>query len=182
MKRIFAVILLILLLWVIAALSSCYTQKQAEHQTNKALLNYPDVVAHIARDHFPCIVTHNDTTTVTDTLMEFIECPEQSEYTGRLDIIKDTVHHTIKVPVKVPAITRTITVTIEDSAKIRELSSQLLECSDEVVKDNDKIERLGAKIAAKNKELWIYRGLWFLILLYGIYRGYRSITTVRVKT
>lgn len=43
-------------------LSSCYSAKKAESQTNKALIKHPEVVAKIARTAFPCIQKSADST------------------------------------------------------------------------------------------------------------------------
>ena len=50
-------------------LGGCYTQNKAVKQVNKALGSYPEIVAKIALDSFPCnvikvdtIITHFDTT------------------------------------------------------------------------------------------------------------------------
>lgn len=47
---------------IIIVLNSCYTKKKAITQTNKALLNYPAVVANIARTAFPCDTVNIDST------------------------------------------------------------------------------------------------------------------------
>src|SRR6185436_7499790 len=54
---------------LIILLAGCYTQKKAERDTSKALERYPEVVAKIARDSFPCINTGADTTYITDDSM-----------------------------------------------------------------------------------------------------------------
>lgn len=47
---------------LLLVLTSCYTQKKAEQQSNKALDKYPEVIANIARKSFPCITTETDST------------------------------------------------------------------------------------------------------------------------
>jgi hypothetical protein len=177
MKRIFPLLSLLILV-------SCYNTKKAEKQVNKALLNYPDAVATIARNAFPCTTTKLDTVSVTDTIIEVAECPEQ-------DYIINTNHDTvwidkvatkiIKVPIKVPVRTVTITKTIEDSAKIKLLQTSFKEMDAVIIKQNATIEAQDKKIARKNKELWIYRSLLFLLFLYMCYRLYRNLTTIKFK-
>lgn len=167
----------------IILLSGCYNAKKAQKQVNKALLEYPDKVATIARDAFPCITVASDTVTVTDTLLDFIDCPEAPgpEYIRDTVMIDNIQTITVKVPGKTQIKTVTVTQRIEDSAKIKLLSSAIADMDATISDQGATIKKQGKKISRKNKELWIYRSLLILLVLYGIYRVWRNVTTVKIR-
>lgn len=142
---------------------SCYNTKKAEQQTNRALLNYPAVVATIARNSFPCISLKSDTTiTQIDTIV-VIDCPDV--------VIKDSVqvHDTIKtgrtfikVPVTLPIRTITILKIVEDSAKIKILQSGIDMRNITIIKLQSDNANQSEAIRRKNK--WILY-LWLAVAL-----------------
>ena len=146
---------------ILVLLASCYNSKQAVKQTNKALLNYPAVVAKIARDAFPCITIKADTiiTTVDTTIM--VDCPPINDYIN--NIVHDTLvkyvagaSRYIQVPVTLPIRTVTVIKIIEDSAKIKILQSAV-DIQNSTIIDNDK------KINQKNKWL-LYLSIFVAIV------------------
>lgn len=168
---------------IILLLTGCYNAKKAQKQVNKALLEYPDKVATIARDAFPCITTASDTVTVTDTLLDFIDCPEAPgpEYIRDTVVVSGVKTVFVKVPGKVQVKTVTVTQRIEDSAKIKLLTSAISERDATISDQGATIKKQGKKIARKNKELWVHRSLLFLLILYGCYRIWRNVTTLKIK-
>ena len=50
-----AIICLVITLGIMFSCGGCYTKKKAVQQTNRAVIEHPEVVADIARTHFPCI-------------------------------------------------------------------------------------------------------------------------------
>jgi hypothetical protein len=166
---------LILLLLI----TGCYTAKKAEQQTNKALLNYPVVVAKVARDAFPCITKASDTVTRIEYEYIDVDCPDsiiKTELIPGDTVIRIT---TKTVRVQVPAKTIYITKNIEDSAKIKLLVFNI-EAKDKVILNQyNQIVKKDKKITAKNKELWIYRSLLLLLVLYLCFRLYKSLTTIK---
>jgi len=171
------------LFYFIILLSGCYNAKKAQKQVNKALLEYPDKVATIARGAFPCITVASDTVTVTDTLLDFIDCPEAP---GK-EYVRDTVWNenvrtvTVKVPGKVQVKTVTVTQRIEDSAKIKLLNSAISDRDATIAGQAATIKKQSKKIAGKNKELWIWRIIAIALLVWQGIKLYTRLTTVKIK-
>lgn len=135
---------------ILIILSSCYTQKKAEEQTDKAHDKYPAMVAKKTRSWFPCVKVKADTAYRTDTLYDLVEvrCPDTIAY--RVDsfetvtAVKVPVY--IKVPIAAPIQTITVTNTVEDSAKIFIMSDQITKCSDSLTAAQNKISHRGKVI------------------------------------
>ena len=170
-------------IFALLLLTGCYNAKKAQKHVNKALLEYPDKVATIARDAFPCITTASDTVTITDTLLDFIDCPEAPgpEYVRDTVIISGVKTVTVKVPGKTQVKTVTVTQRIEDSAKIKLYLSVIADRDQQIESNKATILKQDKKISRKNKELWVHRSLWFLLILYGCYRIWRNLTTIKVR-
>lgn len=157
----FIVLLILLaLLWATCNLTACYSPKKADKQVSKALAYYPEKVAKIARNAFPCTNTQNDTIIVSkDTVIE-VPCPD--DYHDVQNIVHDTVqtkvyqNKIVKVPVTLPIKTVTITKLVEDSAKIYMLSQAYDEVS--AKKDEEKLR------ADKAEDKASRRGKWNLLL------------------
>lgn len=175
---------LFLLAVAVIILPSCYNAKKAQKQVNKALLEYPDKVATIARDAFPCITIASDTVRVTDTLLDFIDCPENPlpEYKRDTIVINGVKTVYVKVPAKVQVKTVIVTNKIEDSAKLKVLNKMVVDRDKIILDQSAELKSKSTKIANKNKEIWIHRGIWILLALYLIYRLWRNITTVKIKS
>lgn len=155
------------ILYMIGCLASCYTAKKADKQVGKALSQYPGKVAAIARAAFPCITTKADTLTTTDTLYDFIDCPENQYVVNTAQPQAEVVRNIIRVPVKIPVRTITITTEVEDSAKIwayqdrhEEDLKTVSNRDKQLIKKDTTIAYLEAKNKKKNKYL-----LWLLIAL-----------------
>lgn len=140
------------------ALFSCYDTKKATKQTNRALLNYPAVVATIARNSFPCISLKSDTTITQIDTVVIVDCPDFSE------TVHDTlrINKTIKVPITLPIRTISVLKIVEDSAKIKILQSIIDTRDATIIKLQATIADSERKIETKNK--WII-GLGLSILL-----------------
>lgn len=113
-------------IFAIFVLASCYTDKKATKQIEKAIDRKPELALEKFREKFPCIETSSDTTIVIkDTTIEVeVECPDLVDTTFVRDTIKTVNNKVIvkKVPVKVQLPAQVITKYIEDSAKIKVLS------------------------------------------------------------
>jgi len=138
-------------------LGGCYTQNKAVKQVNKALGSYPKIVAQIALDSFPCNVIKVDTIiTHFDTTIEVI-------YPHFDTSVIDTIYLTkkIKLPIK------TITKTVESTAKLTILNASLdsiLKVTTNIKKSN---EELISKISRKNKMIyWLIAFLFVCTLPY----------------
>ena len=137
-------------------LGGCYTQNKAVKQVNKALGSYPEIVAKIALDSFPCNVIKVDTIiTHFDTTIEVIY--------PHFDTSKiDTVILEKKVYVKLPYKTVYITKSIESTAKLTILNARfdsLTKVTTSIQKSN---EDLTSKVGRKNKVIY-----WLIALLIG---------------
>jgi len=139
-------------------LGGCYTQNKAVKQVNKALGSYPEIVAKIALDSFPCNVIKVDTIiTHFDTTIEVI----YPHFDTSLSQI-DTIYSTKKVYVKLPYKTVYITKSVESTAKLTILNASLdslLKVTTSVQKSN---EDLTSKVGRKNKVIY-----WLIALLIG---------------
>jgi PBP1b-binding outer membrane lipoprotein LpoB len=139
-------------------LAGCYTQNKAVKQVNKALGSYPEIVARIALDSFPCNVIKVDTIiTHFDTTIEVIY-PHFDTILSQID----TIYGTKKVYVKLPYKTVYITKSVESTAKLTILNASLdslLKVTTSVQKSN---EDLTSKVGRKNKVIY-----WLIALLIG---------------
>lgn len=130
-------------LFIVAAsalmLSSCYTDNKATAQVQKAIQRKPAIAAKLTRDAFPCTTTKADTaTSYKDSTVWFSFDGDQPindnpVTASELVSIHDTIHmikkvavpgKVIRVPVTVRVPTNTITLKVEDSAKIKLLTIQ----------------------------------------------------------
>lgn len=139
-------------------LGGCYTQNKAVKQVNKALGSYPEIVAKIALDSFPCNLIKVDTIiTHFDTSIEVI----YPHFDTSLSQI-DTIYGTKKVYVKLPYKTVYITKSIESTAKLTILNARfdsLTKVTTSIQKSN---EDLTSKVGRKNKVIY-----WLIALLIG---------------
>lgn len=138
-------------------LGGCYTQNKAVKQVNKALGSYPEIVAKIALDSFPCNVIKVDTIiTHFDTTIEVI-------YPHFDTSVINTVIVEKKVYVKLPYKTVYITKSIESTAKLTILNARfdsLTKVTTSVKKSN---EDLTSKVGRKNKVIY-----WLIAFLVGM--------------
>ena len=138
-------------------LGGCYTSNKAVKQVNKALGSYPEIVARIALDSFPCNVIKVDTIiTHFDTTIEVI----YPHFDTSLSQI-DTIYGTKKVYVKLPY--KTITKSVESTAKLTILNASLdslLKVTTNIKKSN---EDLTSKVGRKNKVIY-----WLIFFIVGL--------------
>lgn len=174
---VYATLIFFLLVLFVALFGSCYTQKKATEQTQKALIKYPEVVANVARTAFPCVTTKSDTIISTKDSVVFIDCPETPDNPAP-EFIRDTVTNTItkylkgethfyKVPVTLPIRTITVIKKEKDSAEIYLLT-----------KENNRLKTYGEKADRKihkrnNVILWLIIAL--LVSLFGNYLQLKKI-------
>ena len=140
-------------------LGGCYTQNKAVKQVNKALSSYPEIVAKIALDSFPCNIIKVDTIiTHFDTTIEVI----YPHFDTTLSQI-DTIYGTKKVYVKLPYKTIYVTKSIESTAKLTILNARfdsLTKVTTSIQKSN---EELISKVGRKNKVIY-----WLIAFLVGL--------------
>ena len=145
------------LLVAVILLGGCYTQFKAVKQVDKALARYPQIVAKIALDSFPCDVIRIDTIiSVNDTTIEVI-------YPHFDTSIIDTVILTKKVFVKLPIKTVYITKVVESTAKLV-IAKASLDSSNNVICELKKVnDELTGKVEKKNKVIY-----WLIAFLIGL--------------
>jgi len=163
------------LLVAVILLGGCYTQFKAIKQVDKALARYPQIVAKIAQDSFPCNIIRIDTLiSVNDTTL-LLDCPVRDTIS-----VHDTVHNTVdkKLYVKLPYKTIYITKVLESTARLVIVKASL-DSAQEVVRElgtsnNDLI----GKIGRKNKAIY-----WLIAFLVGLSVPYlfRIFKTLTIK-
>jgi len=140
-------------------LGGCYSQFKATKDVNKALANYPQIVAKIAQDSFPCDVIRIDTNISVsnyDTTL-LVDCPVRDTIS-----VHDTVLNTVLKKVKLQYKTVYVTKFLESTAKLTILNARLdslTEVTTSIQKSNDE---LTSKVGRKNKVIY-----WLIALLIG---------------
>lgn len=170
MSRVFSLLVTVILL------GGCYTQSKAVKQVNKALDSYPQIVAKIALDSFPCNVIRIDTIiSVIDTIIEYE--PSQIYTINGTNLSQiDTIIVTKKVYVKLPYKTIYITKVVESTAKLTIINAQLGSVNNvnrELQKSNDE---LSGKVQRKNKVIWWLIGLLLLLSIPLVIRIFKMLS------
>lgn len=162
-------------LLILLLLQSCYTANKAIKQVDKANTHYPEVVAKIARDKYPCTdLLKPDTAVIWRDSVVIVDCPDnRNDYFETVRTIRDTVNRIIKVPVTVPVRIQTITKYFEDSAKLKLAA---LELSKFVKSNNDltnKLTEVNATAAHRAKENWFWRIIASIIICWQAFKIYK---------
>lgn len=163
--------------------SSCYTEKKATEQVNKADSKFPQVVAKLARDKYPCTeLLKNDTAVIFQDSIIYLECPDTSLIfeSIKFDTAYKVVTKTVRVPVTVRIPSQVITKYFEDSAKLKLCSIAI----DNLTADNKDqaatIKKQDRKIGNKNKENWIWRAIALALIAWQAWKFYRRLTTLKI--
>lgn len=164
--------------------TSCYTAKKAEQQVNKADSKFPEVVAKLARDKYPCTdLLKPDTAILYKDTTVYIDCPDSIPTTYevvRTDTVNNTVVRTVRVPVNIQLPGRTITRWYEDSAKLKLAAVQY----NRVVKANEglqgKNEKLTGKLKHSRTENWIWRLIASALIIWQLFKLYKRFTTLKI--
>ncbi len=160
--------------WLVAVslLGGCYTQSKATKQVNKALGSYPQIVAKISLDSFPCDVIRIDTIiTVKDTI---VECEPVENFTTLSQI--DTIYGTKKVFVKLPIKTTYITRIVESTAKLTIINAQLDSVNNKIRELQKSNDELSGKVERKNKVIWWLIGLLLLLSIPLVIRIFKMLS------
>jgi len=160
--------------WLVAVslLGGCYTQSKAVKQVNKALGSYPQIVARIALDSFPCNVIRIDTIiTVRDSI---VECEPVENFTTLSQI--DTIYGTKKVFVKLPIKTTYITRIVESTAKLVIINAQLDSVNNVIRELQKSKDELSGKVERKNKVIWWLIGLLLLLSIPLVIRIFKMLS------
>lgn len=171
---------------VIMCFSSCYNSKKATEQVNKANDKFPEVVAKVARDKYPCTeVLKPDTTVVYSDSLVFVEveCPDtiKTETVVKVDTVNNVITKTIRVPVNMPVQTKYITQYFEDSAKLFLLTQSINKANaanEKLQASNDTLQK---KVSRKSKENWIWRVIALVFIGLFVWRKYQQLTTIKFK-
>ena len=136
-------------------LFSCNTEKKLTAKAETFTTKFPKKALPYFRDKFPCIETSADTTIFTTDTTIYVDCPDTvkaAEYFTIHDTVKiygKTIIRdgkTIKVPVTLPQKIVTVTKTVEDSSKVKELIYHLQDVVKEREKYKDKNNHKGRVI------------------------------------
>jgi len=157
---------------VVSLLGGCYTQFKATKQVGKALAHYPQIVARIALDSFPCNVIRIDTIiTVRDSI---VECEPVENFTTLSQI--DTIYGTKKVFVKLPIKTTYITRIVESTAKLVIINAQLDSVNNVIRELQKSKDELTGKVERKNKVIWWLIGLLLLLSIPLVIRIFKMLS------
>jgi len=157
--------------FILIFLASCTT---ALKLIDKAERKDAVLVAKYTREKYPCKdILKSDTAFLYQDTTIYIDCPPpQPTYeTIRIDTITNTrtITRTIKMPIKI------VTKWYEDSATIKILTTAINTLQVERDELYATKTTLQTKIDKKNKELWLHRSWWILIILYALYKLYKKI-------
>ena len=141
-------------------LGGCYTQFKAVKQVDKALAYYPQIVAKIAQDSFPCNIIRIDTIISVsnyDTTL-LLDCPVR-------DTVLNSVHDTIskKLYVRLPYKTIYVTKVLESTARLVIVKATLDSAQKEILKLGTLNNELTGKVGRKNKAIY-----WLIAFLVGL--------------
>jgi len=143
--------------WLVAVflLGGCYTQSKATKQVGKALAHYPQIVARIALDSFPCDVIRIDTVIYErDTIVE--------SYPVETTLV-DTFVITKKLYVKLPYKTIYITKVVESTAKLTIINAQLDSANNAIRELQKSKDEIINKVGRKNKTIY-----WLLAFIFAL--------------
>ena len=143
--------------WLVAflLLGGCYSQFKATKQVGKALAHYPQIVARIALDSFPCNVIRIDTVIYErDTIVE--------SYPVETTLV-DTFVITKKLYVKLPYKTIYITKVVESTAKLTIINAQLDSVNNAICELQKSKDEIINKVGRKNKTIY-----WLLAFIFAL--------------
>lgn len=143
---------------IILLLFGCLSSRRASRLTDKILRSYPEVIAKVARDKFPCELQKIDTIISLKDSTIWVECPDSIKtvvptFTKDSIIIKKVK---ILVPVNLPVKTITIVKEIEDLSKIVVIDAE----NAKLRVENEKMAVIQTK---KNKVI-----KWLIFVLIGL--------------
>ncbi len=173
----------LVVMWVFFAavmLSGCYTADKATKQVNKADSKYPEVVAKLARDKYPCTeILKGDTAIIFKDTTIFIDCPDTikgNDYEViKFDTINKVVTKTIRVPVRVQLPSQIVTRWYEDSAKLKIAAIaeiRLNKAIENLTADNTKLQK---KATRRGYENWIWRLITLCLTAWQVFKIYKRI-------
>ena len=145
---------------VVSLLGGCYTQFKATKQVSKALAHYPQIVAKIALDSFPCDVIRIDTLISVfnyDTTL-LLDCPVR-------DTVLNSVHDTLskKLYVRLPYKTIYVTKVVESTARLVIVKVSLDSAKNAIRELGTLNDELVGKVGRKNKIIY-----WLIAFVLGI--------------
>ncbi len=167
--------------------SRCYTSDKAQHQVNKADAKYPEIVAKLARDKYPCTeLLKNDTAVIfkDTTIYVDVDCPDTSSTnnfeTIRTDTINKVITKTVRVPVNVQLPQKIITKYFEDSAKLKLASIDLNKANTAIEKLQASNDQLSKQNSRKSKENWVWRIIALCLICWQVFKIYKRLTTIKL--
>jgi len=149
------------LLFIMATVAGCYTQKKATEQVNKANDKFPELVAKLARDKYPCTdLLKNDTAVIFKDTTIYVDCPDTARTdvfeTVRVDTVNHTITKTIRVPVTLPVKTVYVNKWYEDSAKLKLHTLTITSLQKEIDRLQADNNTLAGKLKTRTKIMWLF--------------------------
>lgn len=136
--------------------AGCYTPKKADKQLAKAMNEYPEKVAFLCKEEYPCKPGKTDTIEKVYYDLIEVECPDYPLPVEIQDTVTKVETKTRIVKVQVPAREVVITKYIVDSALVKVYQSKYEVC----VKETDKW-----KYKVKSKMNWVWALLALVVIL-----------------
>lgn len=156
-------------------------------QVLKANDKFPEIVATLARDKYPCTdLLKPDTVTMYEDSLVFIECPDSNYSAGDYAIVRtDTIYktgesRTVRVPVKILVPSKVVTRWYEDSAKLKLMSLEISRLKTELSKSNAERDKYKGKSDHRGKENWIWRAIATVLICWQVFKIYKRLTTIKV--
>ena len=173
-------------LLIIAWFSSCSTAKEL---IDKAEKKDPAAVAAYTRDKYPCKdLLKPDTAIIWKDSVIYIECPANTN-TNEFEVVRtitDTVNKvivkTVRVPVNMPVRTQVITKWYEDSAKLKINAVQISRLQTDTAQLRSERDRYYTKAAKRGKENWIWRIIASFFIVLWVWRKYKQLTTIKLRS
>ena len=174
---------------IIICFISCNTAKQL---IDKAEKKDPAAVAAYTRDKYPCTdLLRPDTAVIWKDTTIYVDCPDQAA--NPYEVIRyDTINNvitqvvpvikTVRVPVNMPVRTQVISKWYEDSAKLKINAVQISRLQTDTAQLRSERDRYYAKAAKRGKENWIWRIIASFFIVLWVWRKYKQLTTIKLRS
>lgn len=167
-KWLFYVVVAMCSVWLLTCASSCNTVKLDSKRIAKIAHRNPQIIAKQCFKDYPCTTSKTDTIRDSIDNVIFIECDSVFIHDSLVEFVP------VLKKVTVPSVTKTVTITVKDSAEnflfrrtIDSLSRKLIEAEIKEKAYLATIDNQQGKISQKNKENWAWRiGIALLVGLF----------------
>lgn len=144
------------LVCLLVVMAGCYTPKKADKHLAKAMDEYPEKVAFLCKDEFPCKPGKIDTVEKVFYDLIEVECPDYPVPVQIRDTVEKVKEKVRVVKIQVPGKERIITKYVIDSALVKVYQSKFESCTKEADQWKYKV---------KSKMNWIWALLALVVIL-----------------